>query len=185
MGLDAGVGLADRRHPQVEQSRRRGAQQHNFVLQLARCHPFGQHIGRRDIAKRAAIGAARPPKRHQSCHPVVHRNGQCFIALFEQDALQAVVIAAEKSFLRKTRRDIGQAHQHSKHRQRQRLVILALVFRQQGKGADDPIAFRDGVEEAAHRRGFGKCIDIRTVAIPAGELDGPPFQCLAVHHRCR
>jgi len=106
VGLDAGIGLTHRCHPQIEQAGSGGADQHDLALQgVGRKSPF-QHVGRRVVGEAATGRAARTPKRDQSRNSVVDWDGQRLAGFFQQHAFEPPVVAREKPFFRKAGRHV-------------------------------------------------------------------------------
>ena len=165
MHLDAGIGLAHRRGAQIHQARRRKAQQGIAPAQARRRQLPGQDVGRRDVAKRAAVGAAGAAVGH--LHGAARTHGQHQRLGRARQRQHAVAIG-----WRGGRRDAQRRRTQAAAQQRQAhgLVQRALEAGQQRHRAHHAIGVGHGVEEALRRRGRRQRRQVGAVAAPVQQL---------------
>ena len=175
MGFHTRIGLSHRCGAQVQQTRRRGAQQHDLVGQASRWQAPGQHIRRRHVPKGAAVRPAAASKGDQHRHPRVHPDGQLSALRHQTHAFQRLVAARQKGLPGKTGNHFRLSQQGAKHAQCQRLVIVALVFGQQRQGPHHTIAIGERIEETRAGRGLGQACQVGAVAIPLCGRNMTPF----------
>src|SRR5439155_14072740 len=126
--------------------RSRGADQHDFVLEAAGWSAILQHVGERDVLKaRLAIAVG-----NERSGIVIDGNLEgTYFERFELPALEARLHGghcAERS-----------GEQRAKDGERQRFVVLALVFENERHAPQHAVAVQKGVDMA---RG-GRVLDVR------------------------
>ncbi|MNV52960.1 hypothetical protein D3C71_1450790 [compost metagenome] len=98
---------------------------------------------------------------------IVYREYQCAAILAQSNALQRI-LGAVRGGVGKLWMNTGITDHGSKHGQRQRFVVITLVFRQQRQRPHDSIAVRDRVEKTCCGRSAGQALDIAAVPFPTG-----------------
>ncbi len=170
MHLDPRIDVLHRRRAQVEQAGRRGAHEHDPVLQdlaidLAVDDVGGRHVG--EAALRAEIG-------HQHGAVAVHRD-PAIADTHGLDGVIAVALAGDLDL------DVRPAERGARRAQRQHLVEAAIVTLYQRHAPEQAVVAHQGVvEEATARGGLLQDGQVRAVALRArqrqrfrpGRIDG-------------